>query len=316
MKNSIPRYTFHKNKYGSELLIDVVELKYVKKFLAESSVHTLTYYDITFITEGEGSFSIDNRTYEAFPQDVFFSKAGEIRNWDTRHITNGYALIFEDEFLSSLLRDSMFVRHLAFFKPEKTSAKLHLPDELYTRVLQVLHNIKTEIDSYKQNDNDVHVLRALLYEVLMLLERAYQKTVSNEEIPTDKEINNTHIDRFIHLVGTHLKEQHSVQFYADKLCITPNYLNEIITSVMGVSAKQYIQNKVRLRDYLLIQTLRYRILRLSFIFQRFLILSASSGSIREKLPCFTVKSINRKKYYFSLSFYCIGSAQYPYFCIK
>lgn len=100
----------------------------------------------------------------------------------------------------------MFVRHLAFFKPEKTSAKLHLPDELYTRVLQVLHNIKTEIDSYKQNDNDVHVLRALLYEVLMLLERAYQKAVSNEEIPTDKETNNTHIDRFIHLVGTHLKE--------------------------------------------------------------------------------------------------------------
>ena len=228
MKNSIPRYTFYKHKYGSELLVDVVELKYVKKFLAKSAVHTLNYYDITFITEGKGAFSVDNQTYEVTPCDVLFSKPGEIRNWDTRHITNGYALIFEDEFLSSLLRDSMFVRHLAFFKPEKTSAKLHLPDELYTRVLQVLHNIKTEIDSYKQNDNDVHVLRALLYEVLMLLERAYQKAVSNEEIPTDKEINNTHIDRFIHLVGTHLKEQHSVQFYA----------------VMGVSAKQYIQNKV------------------------------------------------------------------------
>ena len=244
MKNSIPRYTFHKNKYGSELLIDVVELKYVKKFLAESAIHTLNYYDVTFITEGKGTFSVDNQTYEVTPCDVLFSKPGEIRNWDTRHITNGYALIFEDEFLSSLLRDSMFVRHLAFFKPEKTSAKLHLPDELYTRVLQVLHNIKTEIDSYKQNDNDVHVLRALLYEVLMLLERAYQKAVSNEEIPTDKEINNTHIDRFIHLVGTHLKEQHSVQFYADKLCITSNYLNEMVTSTMGFSAKQYIQNKV------------------------------------------------------------------------
>ena len=62
MKNLIPRYTFYKNKYGSELLIDVVELKYVKKFLAQSSVHTLTYYDITFVTEGEGKFSIDNQT--------------------------------------------------------------------------------------------------------------------------------------------------------------------------------------------------------------------------------------------------------------
>ena len=71
-----------------------------------------------------------------------------------------------------------------------------------------------------------------------------KSTIDSVKEYTDKEINNTHIDRFIHLVGTHLKEQHSFQFYADKLCITPNYLNEIITSVMGVSAKQYIQNKV------------------------------------------------------------------------
>ena len=152
MKNLIPRYTFYKNKYGSELLIDVVELKYVKKFLSQSSVHTLTYYDITFVTEGEGKFSIDNQTNEAASRDVFFSKPGEIRNWDTRHIVNGYALIFEDEFLSSLFKDSLFVRHLSFFQSGKTSSKLQLPDELYMRILQILHNIKTEIDSYRQKD--------------------------------------------------------------------------------------------------------------------------------------------------------------------
>lgn len=67
MKNSIPRYTFYKNKYGSELLVDVVELKYVKKFLAESAIHTLNYYDVTFITEGKGTFSVDNQTYEVTP---------------------------------------------------------------------------------------------------------------------------------------------------------------------------------------------------------------------------------------------------------
>jgi AraC family transcriptional activator of pobA len=41
-----------------------------------------------------------------------------------------------------------------------------------------------------------------------------------------------------------MTEQHSVQYYADKLCITPNYLNEIVTSTKGISAKQYIRNKV------------------------------------------------------------------------
>ena len=45
-------------------------------------------------------------------------------------------------------------------------------------------------------------------------------------------------------VGADLREHHSVQYYADKLCITPNYLNEIVSSAMGISAKQYIQNKV------------------------------------------------------------------------
>lgn len=241
MKNLIPRYTFYKNKYGSELLIDVVELKYVKKFLAQSSVHTLTYYDITFVTEGEGKFSIDNQTNEAASRDVFFSKPGEIRNWDTRHIVNGYALIFEDEFLSSLFKDSLFVQHLSFFQSGKTSSKLQLPDELYMRILQILHNIKTEIDSYRQND--VYVLRALLYEVLMLLDREYKK-VNMEEETTSKEVGNIHIDKFMKLVESHLKEQHSVQYYADKLCITPNYLNEIVTSTKGISAKQYIRNKV------------------------------------------------------------------------
>lgn len=241
MKNLIPRYTFYKNKYGSELLIDVVELKYVKKFLSQSSVHTLTYYDITFVTEGEGKFSIDNQTNEAASRDVFFSKPGEIRNWDTRHIVNGYALIFEDEFLSSLFKDSLFVQHLSFFQSGKPSSKLRLPDELYMRILQILHNIKTEIDSYRQND--VYVLRALLYEVLMLLDREYKK-VNMEEETTSKEVGNIHIDKFMKLVESHLKEQHSVQYYADKLCITPNYLNEIVTSTKGISAKQYIRNKV------------------------------------------------------------------------
>ena len=241
MKNSIPRYTFYKHKYGSELLVDVVELKYVKKFLAKSAVHTLNYYDITFITEGKGAFAVDNQTYEAIPCDVLFSKPGEIRNWDTHHITNGYALIFEEEFLSFLFKDSLFVQHLSFFQIESSSSLLHLSDELYTRILETLHDIKMEIDSYQQGD--VHVLRALLYEVLMLLDREYKK-VNMEEETTSKEVGNIHIDKFMKLVESHLKEQHSVQYYADKLCITPNYLNEIVTSTKGISAKQYIRNKV------------------------------------------------------------------------
>lgn len=244
MKIPIPQYTFYKTKYGSELLIDVVELEYAKKFLTKGSAHTLTYYDITFITEGEGTFSIDNQTVEAIPGDVFFSKPGEIRNWDTEHITGGYALIFEDEFLSSFFKDSLFVQHLPYFNPSKTARKLHLPDMLYSRILQLLRDVKTEIDTYQQND--VHVLRALLFEALMLLNRAYLDTepTLNEDKEINKEAGNIHLNKFIQAVNAHIKEQHSVRYYADKLCITPNYLNEIVSSTLNISAKQYIRSKV------------------------------------------------------------------------
>lgn len=157
MKKTIPQYTFYKNKYGSELLIDVVELQYAKRFLTRGPVHTLAYYDITFITEGEGNFSIDNQTNKAIPGDVFFSKPGEMRSWDTEHIINGYALIFEDEFLSAVFKDALFVQHLSFFKLAKTAYRLHLPEELYRRMLQLLHNIKAEIDAYQQKIGRAHV---------------------------------------------------------------------------------------------------------------------------------------------------------------
>lgn len=241
MKHSVPLYKFYKNKYGSELLIDIVELKDIKRFLKEKPAHTLTYYDITFITEGKGSFALDNQIHKAEPCDVFFSKPGEIRSWDINNIVNGYALIFEDEFLSSFFKDTQFVQHLSYFSPGKNSSKLHLSDDFYVHILHLLQSIKKEIDAYQPHD--VHLLRALLYEVLMLLHRSYQNTITPQNGDKHKE-NNIYVNRFIKLVEENMREQHSVRYYADRLCITPNYLNEIISSAMSVSAKQYIRNKL------------------------------------------------------------------------
>lgn len=240
MKRAIPRYTFYKNKYGSELLVDVVDLKSIKKFLEKTPVHTLTYYDITFITEGVGRFSIDNQINEVCPGDVIFSKPGEIRTWDKDRIANGYALIFEEEFLSSFFKDDQFVRHLSFFDPGKTASRFHLADSLSVRLLQQVHNIKEEISLYGRHGD--HILRAQLYEILMLLDRVYTEDGIVFAVP--KEGRSLHVNNFVHWVDMSFKEQHTVAYYADKLCLTPNYLNEIVTLSMQISAKQYISNKI------------------------------------------------------------------------
>ena len=110
---------------------------------------------------------------------------------------------------------------------------------LYVRFLSLLQNIKKEIDAYQSND--VHVLRALLYEALMLLNRAYQSLPADDK---QNETGNPYIGRFIRLVDEYAECEHSVQFYAEQLCITPNYLNELVSTTLNISVKQYIRNKI------------------------------------------------------------------------
>lgn len=109
MNHNIPQYDFYKHKYGDELLIDVVPLNTIKKYLKEQPVHILTYYDITLITSGEGEFLIDHQANRVKPQEIIFTRPGEIRKWDDKTIQDGFALIFEEEFLLSF----SMIRHFS-----------------------------------------------------------------------------------------------------------------------------------------------------------------------------------------------------------
>ena len=233
----LPQYHFHKTKYGEELLIDVVSLDSIRKYIERDPIHVLSYFDITFITKGTGTFSIEDKKYDLQPGDVVFSKPGEVRNWHINRIPQGFALIFEEDFLLSFFNDTSFIRNLAYFSGEHVSGKINI-SSIQLRTDQLLQNIIEEINNYQSKDK--HILRAQLYEMLMLLNREYLNMTANTENKTQ----NRHINTFISLVDKHFNTSHNTTFYADKLCITPNYLNEIVRKAMGISAKAYIQNRI------------------------------------------------------------------------
>ena len=52
------------------------------------------------------------------------------------------------------------------------------------------------------------------------------------------------LNRFIDLVEQHHKEDHSLAFYADKMCLTPKYLSALIGRASGKTAVQWIDNAV------------------------------------------------------------------------
>lgn len=237
--NSIDKYQFHKTKYGDELLIDVVRLRDIKKYLSGNALHSLTYFDITLITEGEGLFRIGDHSLEVKKGDVLFTQPGQPREWDIRGITDGYALIFEEPFLSCFFNDPQFLSNISYFgRTGRNPDRLELRDDEYRHLLALIGEVDTEIRMYREKDR--HILRAILYQILKYLDRIYMREFGSDCLNTKNE----HIDKFIRLVDSSYRQHHSVQYYADKLCLSPNYLSELVRKETGIIAKEFINGKL------------------------------------------------------------------------
>jgi AraC-like DNA-binding protein len=238
----IPQYNHYQRNSAKEFRVDVVNLHYIKPYFQTDSIHTLGYYEVSFISEGSGFFTVGDQTHIVKPRDVVFTRPGETRNWDNRNIRNGFALIFDEEFVSSFFNDPEFLRNLSFFSIGRYSVKITLSDEAYIRLYSILSYLGTAIREARES----HTVRSLLYEVLVLLNQAYlgEHNVLPVLPEASKMVNNKYVDNFLRLVNAHYMRQHSISYYAERLSISPNYLNGVIKKSIGINAKLYIQNRI------------------------------------------------------------------------
>ena len=228
-------YQFSKNKYGSELLIDLIRLESLKKYIRDTPRHCLTYYDITFILEGDGSFALDQYEFPVASNELYFTVPGQIRGWKVADIPQGLVLIFEEEFLCSFFSDPLFVKKLSFFINRQAPPRLSLTGEQGKYLFNIMLQIEQEISDSKET----HLLRALLYQVLAWLNNAYRTFYQLTDKPQSGKT-----ARFTQLVESHFCSEHKVSFYSSELCITSGYLNDLVKKESGISAKQYIINRL------------------------------------------------------------------------
>ena len=233
----ITQYNFFKTKYGDELLIDLVPLEKLQPYIDKTPTHSLTYYDITVISGGQGTFYIDQQNIPIEKGRVIFTLPGQVRHWEVDKMPPGYALLFEEEFLCSFFNDNNFVQDLSYFSDSNPHASITLCDEEYNQLMPLLQNIFAEI--HQPQLKDKHVLRALLYQVLMILNRMFLSRYPAAQVNPA----NRHIQKFSHLVNSHYRNNRSVDFYAQQLNITPGHLNDLVRHHLGVSAKQHILNR-------------------------------------------------------------------------
>ena len=236
-KDVIVQYDFFRTKYGDELLIDLIRLEDLDKYIKASPLQRLSYYDITIIIDGCGTFSVDGCKKQLQRGCIFFSSPGQIREWDTTVPPKGYALIFEDEFLCTFFNNAQFIRQLSYFQPGVVSPVLELVSDDLLKLTALLKDIKAEIPV--SDNDDKHMLRALLYQALVFLNRKFVAAHPSSV----KRNTNRYIERFIQLADIHFIDERSVAYYARELHITSGYLNSLVKEYYAVSVKKYILDR-------------------------------------------------------------------------
>lgn len=70
-------------------------------------------------------------------------------------------------------------------------------------------------------------------------------------------------DRFLDELRQHYAAQRSVQFYADRLCLTPKYLSQVVHAVSGRHAGEWIRDYVILEAKALLKSGQYTVQQVS-----------------------------------------------------
>lgn len=111
----------------------------------------------------------------------------------------------------------------------------------FCRVIDFRNNTD---DPYFHRETVLHLLRIYFWDYYVTFRKTESRT--NNPVPLNSNKENIAL-QFAMLVHEHNKEHKEIAFYADKLCITPQYLTRTIQEVNGQSAHEM------LADYILLE---------------------------------------------------------------
>ena len=96
-----------------------------------------------------------------------------------------------------------------------------------------------EVHRTPKHHEIIHHLEVALF---LSLKRIEQQTQASSKVAASHQEQLHH--RFVALVKQYGLTEHKVEFYADRLCITPNYLSSIVRRYSGLTVMQWINRHV------------------------------------------------------------------------
>nr|WP_256471373.1 helix-turn-helix domain-containing protein [Solitalea agri] len=202
--------------------------------------HRHSFYQLMYVSAGSGKYTVDFKTYDAQPGQLFFLSPGQIHSWNFNADADGFIINFDESFFTAVCYNPYFLNEFPFFNSMTQRSTTMAKEEIKPTILSLFAHIKQEHESDGDFKNDY--LRALLLQLLVVLARACQPEKQTEAT----KYNYTLLRNFEKLIEGHFKSKKLPKEYAELLFITPNHLNAVVASVTGKSSGEIIRDRILL----------------------------------------------------------------------
>jgi AraC family transcriptional regulator, transcriptional activator of pobA len=200
------------------------------------------FYYISLVTKGYAIKTIGLHTFRIKSNTLWFVPPGLIHSSkDWSHDARGYYITFSPDYLLFDASYQMPLQQSPFFKLN-CAPYLYLNKTDSEEIVELFKKMYREAerrDAFKDA-----LIRLYIRELLMKAERMHQ--FQQADCPAQTRTSLGLVNRFIQSVEAHFIEQKSVGFYANLLAIHPNYLNSVVKTVIGNTARNIILERTLL----------------------------------------------------------------------
>ena len=210
--------------------------------------HKWSYHRIGLITGGNADFTCGIHKFRGQKNTMVMIPSRVINTSQWSPKSTGYLIVFNLDFL---LQNHFSHKYMDNKRILRSSILpyIHLNDAQAFEVESIFKIVLKEKDSTSLYKDELIALK--LMELIILADRlSVTKEREVAQIPSL-----SLVKEFSELVEDYFLKERNVNFYASKLFIHPNYLNALVKTHTGLTAKDLIQNRVSLEaKYLLHST--------------------------------------------------------------
>jgi AraC family transcriptional regulator, transcriptional activator of pobA len=232
-------------------LIDVPELLDMCRMPV---TYVLSFYKIAFVTKMGGKFRYGQGQYDFDEGSMVFAAPNQIvGEIETSLNSEGFSLFIHPDFLQGYPLATR-IKQFGFFS-YATNEALHLSEQERRTIQSIYTIIREELNS-RIDDFSREVIIAQIELLLSYAKRFYKRQFLTRQV-----VNNDLLKKVEAILHQYFDEEKAidsgmptVQYLADALNYTPNYLSDMLRSLTGLNAQQHIHQTLIERSKDLLST--------------------------------------------------------------